>query len=445
MSKFCKRVSQALPATVAWSLIICGTGSFFYLLGPALVVQFSYWGYIMCIVDAILFMLVMSNLLMATVMDPGVHPKAESSEGKQLHDDFRSPLFKSVDINGITVRMKWCGTCQFYRPPRSSHCSVCNRCIDAFDHHCPWVHNCVGRRNYRYFFFFLFFLCLHMVLVFSLSLTYTILNRSDILTRPNLCSVVLMALCVLLAAPVIGLTCFHVALVVRGRTTNEQVTGKFSSGYNPFDVGCVGNVRRTLCASQFPSFESIIAKRRKASPLNNMDGTPTVIYIPESNSCSKNGGHIRMKQLSEDDQSIGTSLSIGNLPKERSAQESMCNLLEDLETTYDNNRTPGRQSLLYQAAVEESMRSAHSNLHQNTTIGAIGKTPSSDRPTSLGSESFEMARSYSANNDGTNTSTVVTPLLEKPAQNKFVDRSKPLKFSDALRIYDTKTSKNVSV
>lgn len=47
---------------------------------------------------------------------------------------------------------RFCKKCSHYKPPRSHHCRMCDRCVLRMDHHCPWVNNCIGHCNYKPFF-----------------------------------------------------------------------------------------------------------------------------------------------------------------------------------------------------------------------------------------------------------------------------------------------------
>jgi len=55
------------------------------------------------------------------------------------------------------------------KPARTHHCKICKSCVAKMDHHCPWIHNCVGQHNYHNFFLFLVFLAC-TALLFSIGL-----------------------------------------------------------------------------------------------------------------------------------------------------------------------------------------------------------------------------------------------------------------------------------
>uniref|UniRef100_H2ZKS8 Palmitoyltransferase n=1 Tax=Ciona savignyi TaxID=51511 RepID=H2ZKS8_CIOSA len=154
---------------------------------------------------------------------------------ENTHEYRPPPRTLDITINGAPIKLKYCFTCKIFRPPRASHCSMCDNCVENFDHHCPWVGNCVGRRNYRYFFLFvtsLTFLCLF---IFGFSVTHIVLLNTlcfplfNTLTLPTVLEILI---CFFSIWSVVGLSGFHSYLVGRSLTTNEDIKGTWSKKRN---------------------------------------------------------------------------------------------------------------------------------------------------------------------------------------------------------------------
>ncbi|TRY77579.1 hypothetical protein DNTS_007216 [Danionella cerebrum] len=143
-------------------------------------------------IGGVLFVFVMGMLLRASFSDPGVLPRATPEEAADIERQIDAtnvpsgpgyrppPRTREVLINGQTVKLKYCFTCKIFRPPRASHCSLCDNCVDRFDHHCPWVGNCVGRRNYRFFYLFILSLSFLTLFIFAFVITHVILIRRSL-------------------------------------------------------------------------------------------------------------------------------------------------------------------------------------------------------------------------------------------------------------------------
>lgn len=97
--------------------------------------------------------------------DPGYIPKTLIPK-----EEYRN-IFRLCEEGKFSAG-SFCTSCLARRPIRSKHCPACKRCVARFDHHCPWVDNCIGLRNHKMFLCYL--LCLIIMLIWGLkaSLAY---------------------------------------------------------------------------------------------------------------------------------------------------------------------------------------------------------------------------------------------------------------------------------
>ncbi|XP_070539848.1 palmitoyltransferase ZDHHC16-like isoform X2 [Ptychodera flava] len=195
---------------------------------------------------------------------------------------------KAIGITSV------CKKCLSPKPPRTHHCSVCNKCILKMDHHCPWLNNCVGHYNHRYFLQFCVFMWMGTVYV-SISVwplfyeeffgdagvTYLPQDQShnledtrgqgqvtdfgrtyhnSILLEFFLCSGVVVALG--------ALTLWHIRLITRGETSIEAHINRSETARlkklglvykNPYNFGPLENWRKFLGLNHRRKFWTHIA------------------------------------------------------------------------------------------------------------------------------------------------------------------------------------------
>ncbi|XP_012557083.1 palmitoyltransferase ZDHHC14 isoform X1 [Hydra vulgaris] len=254
-------------------MLIIGTSTLFFIFDcPYLYKELSI---AIPIVGGWLFIFVMVMLLRTAFSDPGIIPRAGIDEASYIEKSlvpatnepgvYRPPARQlDIEIKGKQFKLKYCFTCKIFRPPRASHCSMCDNCVERFDHHCPWVGNCVGKRNYRYFYLFLVSLSFLCIYIFAGVVAHLVLCSNELRSfvsalRENPTSAMVAVICFFSVWSVVGLAGFHSYLVSSNLTTNEDIKGTWAARRgekceNPYSTGSAfGNCFQIICGPAYPS------------------------------------------------------------------------------------------------------------------------------------------------------------------------------------------------
>jgi len=143
------------------------------------------------------------------------------------------------ELKGLESR-PYCFWCNCYKGHRMEHCRTCNRCVRDFDHHCPWLNNCIGGANYNGFAATVALVAVKMFIIVVVSLTLAVehaINSAVVNARlpgappgliPGTVAVLLVVNTPLLLVD-LNLALFHIALRSRQLTTLEYMRACWAS------------------------------------------------------------------------------------------------------------------------------------------------------------------------------------------------------------------------
>lgn len=175
-------------------------------------------------VTVLLYISTIVSLCLASFTEPGIIPR-----GSIEYDEENPPTVSVIEPDGkeCVVPLRYCQVCRIYRPPRARHCYECNNCVKDFDHHCPWISNCVGERNYRYFCLFVFLAATLDVFMF-ICLSIQVFSSDD-WAKEGAVALGLLVFFFIFAWCLIGLSGYHCYLISNDMTTNEDIKGFYNN------------------------------------------------------------------------------------------------------------------------------------------------------------------------------------------------------------------------
>ena len=189
------------------------------------------------IISFIFYIFELINMILGCCTDPGVLPR----HPKDLYYITNRPLLRQV-INGHKIIVPFCYTCSMFRPPRTSHCSVCDNCVERFDHHCLWLGTCIGKRNYKYFYWFISSLFINQIFQIFSAIYYIVNQAKKIKNKEKNSLFIVIAYSGIVFYNILFIACFlgkllliHTTLVFKNFTFYEMVKKKLEIyPSNPF-------------------------------------------------------------------------------------------------------------------------------------------------------------------------------------------------------------------